>query len=243
MLIVFVIIIVFILMMSFNFCNPGSGSGHLVEVEHMGVDDFVEVHVAIVAVDDFSLRLERANNLADAAQFLGFHVGSLVEQYDVAELNLLNDEVLNVILFEILLQQVVSASEFILQPECIHHGDDTVESRVAFRRHLGSHLRNGADGLCDGSRFADTAGLNDDVVEAMERYDVLQLLYEVHLQRAADTTVLQGYQRVVLLIYDTSLLYEAGVDVHFTDVVYDDGELDTLLVLKDTVEQCRLAAA
>ena len=90
---------------------------------------------------------------------------------------------------------------------------------------------------------ADAAGLYHDIVEAVERDDVLQLLHEVHLQRAADTTVLQGHQRVVLLVHDTSLLYKACIDVHLPDIVYDDGELDTLLVLKDTVEQCRLAAA
>lgn len=140
-------------------------------------------------------------------------------------------------------QQVVSASEFVLQPQGIHHGHDAVEPRISLCRHLGSHLRDGTDGLCDGCRFADAAGLYHDIVEAVERDDVLQLLHEVHLQRAADATVLQGHQRVVLLVHDTSLLNEACIDVHLPDIVHDDRELDSLFVLQDTVEQRSLATA
>ena len=181
MVIVFVIVIVFVVMMPLDFGYPSSRSGHLVEIEHVGINDLVQIHVAVVAVDDLSLGLQRADNLADAAQFMGLHVGGLIEQYDVAEFYLLDHEVLDVVLFQVLLQQVVSASEFVLQPQGIHHGHDAVEPRISLCRHLGSHLRNGADGLCDGCRFADAASLYHDIVEAVERDDVLQLLHEVHL--------------------------------------------------------------
>ena len=77
----------------------------------------------------------------------------------------------------------------------------------------------------------------------MHGEDVLQLLDEVHLQRTADATVLQGHERVVLLAYDTTLLDEVGVDVHLADVVDDDGKLDALPVLQDTVQQGGLTAA
>ena len=61
-------------------------------------------------------------------------------------------------------------------------------------------------------------------------------MHEVHLQGAADTAVLQGHQRVVLLVDDAALLDEVGVDVHLADIVDDDGETDAFFVLKDPVE-------
>ena len=81
----------------------------------MGVDNLVEVNVAVVAVDNLSLWLECAYDFADSAQFLGFHVGSLVEQHNIAKFNLLDDKILDVVLFKILFQQVVSTAKLILE--------------------------------------------------------------------------------------------------------------------------------
>ena len=77
----------------------------------------------------------------------------------------------------------------------------------------------------------------------MHASDVTQLLHEVHLQGTADASVLQGYQRVVLLSHDASLLYQVGIDVHLTNVVDDDGKLDAFLVLQNAIQKCGLAAA
>ena len=49
------------------------------------------------------------------------------------------------------------------------------------------------DSLCDRCWFADAARLDDDIVEALHVNDVAQLVYKVHLQRAADAAVLHLY--------------------------------------------------
>ena len=107
---------------------------------------------------------------------------------------------------------------------------------------LRAEHRQGADGLGDRGRLADAAGLDDDVVELPHRGDFGQLCHEVHLQGAADAPVLQGHEAVVRLADDAALLDEVRVDVHFADVIDDDGELDTFLVGKDPVQERGLAA-
>ena len=99
------------------------------------------------------------------------------------------------------------------------------------------------DGLCDRRGLADATRLNDDIVEALGVDDVVELFDEVHLQRAADTSVLQCHEAVVALAYHAALLDEAGVDVHLADVVDDDGEADAFLVFQNTVQKSGLAAS
>ena len=70
--VVVVIIVVIVLNHSaFHFLNPGGRGGHLVKVEHVGIEDLVEVHLAIVARDDLGGRLQGTDDALHATQFLG----------------------------------------------------------------------------------------------------------------------------------------------------------------------------
>ena len=114
-------------MMLLHLLNPGGRCGNLVEVEHAGIQYLIEFYVVIVTVDDFGLGLEGTDNLSDAAQFLWADLGGLVQQHDVAEFNLLDDEVLDILLVDVLASQVKSAAEFVSHAEGIDDGYDTVE--------------------------------------------------------------------------------------------------------------------
>ena len=232
MLIVVVIIIVILIfvVMLLDLLNPSGRSRYSVEVEHVGIQNLIEFHVAIVTVDDLGLWLESTDNLTNASQFFRADLSGLVQQHDVAELNLLDDEVLDILFFNVLARQVQSAAKFVPHTEGIYDGYDTVEQGIALFRHFWSHRRDAADGLGNRAWLTDAAGLDDDVVEAPKGDDVLQLLDEIHLQRAADAAVLQGHERVVLLVDDAALLDEVGIDVDFSDVVDNDGKLDAALV-------------
>ena len=67
-------------------------------------------------------------------------------------------------------------------------------------------------------------------------------MHEVHLQRAADTAVLQSDERIVGAAHYASLFDQGGVDVHFADIVHYHGELDPFLIGEDAVQQRCLAA-
>ena len=73
--------------------------------------------------------------------------------------------------------------------------------------------------------------------------DVAQLLYKIHLQGAADAAVLQGYKAFFLLSYHTTFLNEVGIDVHFANIIHDDGELYTFSVIQYSIKECCLSAA
>ena len=242
-LVVIIVVVVILIVMAFQFFNPGGAGGNLLVVEETGIQQFVELHVAVVAGNDLCLRLDASDNLPNALQFVGLHIVGFVQQDDVAELYLLDDEVLDVLLVDILCREVCAAVEFVLQAEGIHYGDDAVEVGHTVLRHLGSHAGHRADGLCDGFGLADTAGLNDDVVELLHGNDVVQLLYQIHLEGAADATVLQGDEAVVLSAHDAAFLDEVGVNVHFANIVDDNGETNAAAVGEDAIQEGGFAAA
>ena len=95
----------------------------------------------------------------------------------------------------------------------------------------------------NGSGFANAAGLNNDIVEPVLAGDVAQLLYKIHLQGAADATILQGHQVFVFLSHNASFFNQLGIDVHFADIVDDNGKLNAALVGENAVEQCCFSAA
>ena len=86
---------------------------------------------------------------------------------------MLDDEVLDVVFFEVLLQQVVAGAKIVFQSQGIDHSYNTIESGIAFGRHLGSHLRDRADGLSNGRGLAYAAGFDDNIVEAVLADNVL----------------------------------------------------------------------
>ena len=166
-----------------------------------------------------------------------------VEQHDVAELYLLNHQILDVFFFDILFQQIQATSELILHAQSIHHRDNAVESWKTISSILRHKLRHRANGLCDGSRFADTAGLYHNVVEALHAQYIVQLLHKIHFQCAADTTILQSHKAVVFLPHYPIFLYKGGIDIYLAYIVHNDGKLDTAFIGQNSVEQRGLSTA
>ena len=139
--------------------------------------------------------------------------------------------------------QAFATVELALHAQGVHNGCDAVYARDAVFCVLLLHAGDRADGLRDGSRLADAAGLNDDIVEALHGDDVVQLFHQVHLQRAADAAVLERNQTVVLLVHNPAFLNEACVNVHLADVVHDYGKADSVLVAQNAVQKGGLSAA
>ena len=77
----------------------------------------------------------------------------------------------------------------------------------------------------------------------MLRAQVMQLGNQVHLERTADTAVLQRHKRVIVLGYHPALLDKRGIDIHFTDIIDDNGKANTFFVGKNAVQQSGLTAS
>ena len=106
MLVFVVIIIVIFIVMTFQFLNPGCRCCHFLVVEEVGVQQFVEFHITVVAIDNLCFFLDAAHDLAYPFQLVRLDVGSFVQQYDVAKLDLLDDEVIDVLFVDVFLGEV-----------------------------------------------------------------------------------------------------------------------------------------
>ena len=210
----------------------------------MSIKDLVKLHIAVVALIDLGLRLDSFDDGFKMLQIIGRDHISLIEQDNVTELNLLDDETLEVVLAHVRFLQGIAKAELIAHAERIDNSHDGIKTRHSVLHDLlRDHLRISRDGLGDRCRLADTRGLNDDIVELLLIDDIVELLHEIHLQRAADATVLKSYERVIPLTDDTAVLDERRVDVHLADIIDDNGKLNAFLILQYAIQKRGLAAA
>ena len=163
-------------------------------------------------------------------QLLRLNLSCFVQENDVAELNLLDDERSQIFLINFLLHQVAAVREFILHAQSIYYGNDAVETQNTILDVLRAEGWDRADGLGNRSRLADSGSLDDNVIETLHVYDFLELFYQVHLQCAADATVLERNERIVFLTYYATFFYKGCINIDFTNIVDDDGKLNTFFV-------------
>ena len=58
----------------------------------------------------------------------------------------------------------------------------------------------------------------------------MELLDEIHLERAANTAILQRYQALVLLTYHPALLDQFRIDIYLADIIDNNGKSNPLFV-------------
>jgi hypothetical protein len=66
---------------------------------------------------------------------------------------------------------------------------------------------------------------------------------QIHLERAADTAVLESNKRIVLLRNHSTLLYKRGINIHFTYIIDYNSKTNTFVVCQYAVEKGCLAAS
>ena len=233
----------FFLVLSLNGGNPGGRCSHGVKIEHARIDELVQVYISVVALQHLGAGVDALHNALELAQLFRGNIGRLVQQHDVAEFNLLNDQALQVVFADVFLLQGSTAFELVLHAQGVHHRGNAVHVRKTVGYRLRSQGRHGADGLGNGSRLADTAGFNHNVIELAGGHQVGQLGHQVHLQGAADATVLQGHQAVVRGAHNATFLHQVCINVHLANVVHNNGELNALLVGQNAIQKRSLSAS
>ena len=126
--VIIVVVDVFVAVMVLYLVNPCSRCSHFVEVEAMGVEQQVEVYIAVIARYNLRLGLQCTHYVYKMGVLFGRNLRCLVEQYGVAELNLLYYEVLKIVFVEVLLLQIVAATELVLHAQSVHYGHYTVKA-------------------------------------------------------------------------------------------------------------------
>ena len=242
-MLMFMLMLIMLLVRFLQLFYPCCRCGHLVKNKLMSVEQTLEVYVSIVARDNLCFRLDSANDLAHMQQFVSTHLRCFVQQDGVTKLYLLYDEVLNVLIINIFLCESIAALKLVAHAKGVNNRHDTVETRHAVFYILRTERRERADGLCYRCRLTDAARLDNDIIETFHGNDIVKLLHKIHLQCAADTSVLQSHKAIVLLVHDATLLNEVCIDINLSYVVHNDGKLNAFLVCENAVEQCCLAAA
>ena len=204
------------------------------------MDYLVQIHIGIITFYDFSCRLQCTDNLLDTFQFVTFHFRSLIQQYNIAKFNLLDNQIFNILFINPFTGQVIAARKLTLQTQGIYHSHNAIQ--VTSSMHS-THTRNRTNGLCDGSRFTNATRLNHDVIKTVQLHDIIYLLHQIHFQGATDATILKCHQAFIFLPYNSLFLYKIGVNVHLTDIIDNNRKLNPTFIRKNMVHQCRFSTA
>ena len=185
--------------------------------------------------------LQAAHDGLELANLGGGNEVALVKHQRGAELDLLYEERLQVLLVYVFRKEVLPAAKLVEHARAVDDGNYVVELNIKATHSL--LLAEVVDGKGDGNGLADAGCLDDYVVEVPRLGDLGKLPREVVGKRAAYAAVGKRHERFVHLAHHAVLLYERGIYVYLANVVYDHGRSDALVVAKDVVEQRGLAGA
>ena len=217
--------------------DPRGRAVRLVKAKATGVEQLVHGDVAVHGLDNARMRLQAAHDGLELGHLLGRHAIALVERKRGAELDLLDEQALDIVLLDVVGEKRVAAVELVIHAGTVHHGHDVVQVERSGAA-LGL-VADGRDGVGNGNGLADARGLDDDVVKVAGLGDGRELLRKVGGERAADAAVAHGNEAVGG--GEAAVLDEARVNVNLADVVHNDGSADALVVGEDVVEERGLA--
>ena len=149
----------------------------MVKVKEPGLKNFIKGHIAVVAINNLSLRLKRTYHAVNTSKLLFAHLCRLVYKHNVAELNLLYKQVLNIVFIKVRVEQGVAALKLILHTQSVNHGYYAVNVRYAAFYVIFIHLWNGADGLRYRGWLTNAACLYNYVVKTSEFQNACDLLH------------------------------------------------------------------
>ena len=118
---------VLVLLRVLNRVDPRGGGVGALEAEAAGVEDLVHGDVAVFRLDDHGVLLEAADDGLQLGDLVRVHEVGLVEDERGAELDLLDEQRLDVVLVDVVLEQVLAAVELVVHARAVHDGHDVVQ--------------------------------------------------------------------------------------------------------------------
>ena len=97
------------------------------------MNQFFQCYIGIVTFDDLSTGLEGLQNFPDTFQFLRLYFAGFVQQDDVAEFNLLDNQIFNIFFIYVVSGQFFTTGKFTLQTEGVNNSSDAVQTTDSTR--------------------------------------------------------------------------------------------------------------
>lgn len=245
MVMVVLVVMVVVIMVAFYLLDPTGGCGYSVEVEETCIENLGEVDVGKIGLYYLCLWLDGADYGAETSGLFRSHLRDLIEHHDVAEFNLLNNEVLDIFFVYVAALQLFAAVKFRLHAQGVDHSDYAVEPGGVVVVAPGSHTLHGAECLGNGLWLTDTGGFDYDIVKFPRGHKLAHLEHEVALESAADASVLERHEVVGIFGCTdyTTFLNEGGIDIYFTDVIDYHSKAYAAAVGENTVEKGGLSTS
>ena len=236
--VMFMLIFIVIIRILDGFDPAGRFHG-LLKIETSCIEDIGDFDLCVVGFNDLSACLQAADDLFQKTELLRRDHVHFIEEDGVAELELLDEKILDILFLDGILGQTSAVLEFVVHARTVDDSDDVVE----FHRKtcVCALLTDVGDGLGNRNRLTDAGSLNDDVIILLCLGQLAKLVGKVVSQSAANAAICQRYKVAVLLCDDAALLNEVGVYVDLADIVDDDGGADAFVICKNVIQKSRLA--
>ena len=167
MMMLVLILVVILVDIGVELLYPRRGGRDLIEIKVVSVEDLADRYLAADGLDDLRLRLESADDLFDIDQFFLRYEVDLVEDDRVAELDLLDQQVLDILVVDIILQQRAAAAELRAQASRVDNGNDIVQTAELRQARIVLGAVEHGDGLRNRDRLTDAGRFDQDVIELL----------------------------------------------------------------------------
>ena len=211
-MLVFVIVVIIVVMIMLIFIviirildgfDPAGRFHGLLKIETSCIEDIGDFDLGVVGFNDLGACLQAADDLFQKTELLRCDHVHFIEEDGVAELELLDEKILDIFFLDGILGQASAVLKFVVHARAVDDSDDVVK----FHRKtcVGALLADVGDGLGDRDRLTDTGSLDDDVIILLCLSQLAKLVGKVVSQSAANAAICQRYKVTVLLCDDTTL--------------------------------------
>ena len=147
--------------------HPGSGGVGFVKIKTTSINELTHWNVTVDCLDNNGVLLKSTHKCLELVELLWSYQVSLVEHQRRAELNLLNKQVLNVVLFNIRVEKIGAVVEFFKHASTVNNCDDIIKVEVRMISCMLALIAECRNVIGNGDWLADARSLNNDVVKLL----------------------------------------------------------------------------
>ena len=230
MVLVFIVVIIAVMLDRFD---PSCGLHRFLKIKTPCIQNIGDSDFGIISLDNHSACLQAPDDCLEFAELILIDRVYLIHKDCVTELKLLNQKILDILFLIRILQKAASVFKFIVHAGTVNDRNNIVEDH----RHtvLSALLADICDCLSNRNRLTDAGSLNNNVVIFSGSSELTELCCQIVSERTADATVRKRNKVAVFLSNNATLFNEVRIDIHFTDIIYDNRCANSFIVAENVI--------